>query len=128
MNAQSLSPKPLSLYQEMIREATAAPVEALAILENIMRDEVFHSTLDWQSKEEFAEGAREAYAIYQQDPVFYQRMARAQSLRWRIGQWESDLMKARKRGNPKTIERLETQLRFAAKDLEAIESFITQNF
>jgi len=127
VNAQSLSSKPLSFYQEMIQEVTDAPVEALAILENIMRDEVFHSTLDWQSQEEFAEGAREAYAIYLQDPVFYQRMARAQSLRWRISQLESDLIKAHKRGNPKTIERLETQLRFAAKDLEAVESFITQS-
>lgn len=109
-------------YQELIREVTEAPLSALGIIENIMRDEVFHSTLDWQSRELFAEGARKAYAIFLDDPVFHYRLARAQSLRFRIGEWERRLIKARKRGSSKTIERLETQLRFARRDLEAIES------
>jgi|GEM_PF-3416640 len=127
MNAQSLSPTSLSFYQEMIREVTGAPVGVLAILENIMRDEVFHSTLDWQSREEFAEGARQAYAIYLDDMVFYLRKARAHSLRWRINQLENDLVRARKRGNPKMIERLETQLGLAARNLEAIGSLVARD-
>lgn len=126
MKAQSLLPNDLPFYQQMIKEVTNAPVAELAIIENIMRDEVFHSTLDWQSREEFAQGAKEAYAIFHDDPVFCHRVTRARSLRWRISRWEDDLLKARKRGSAKTIERLETQLRFAHKDLETIESTVMQ--
>lgn len=63
-------------YAPAIEEATGAPVPALPILEEIMRTEVFHSTLDWQSPAEFQEGARKAHALYLGDRDFYDADAR----------------------------------------------------
>ena len=52
-------------YQKAIAEATG--VTDPAIIEQIethMRDDIFHSTLDWQSKRQFTLGARNALALY----------------------------------------------------------------
>lgn len=54
----------LTAYEERIAEATGAPDAILPILENIMRQEVFHSTLDWQDDEQFTAGARRALRIF----------------------------------------------------------------
>jgi len=48
---------------KLIHEATQAPDHDLPVLEHIMRSDVFHSTLDWQSHEQLVAGAREANAI-----------------------------------------------------------------
>lgn len=37
--------------------------ELLADIEDSMRNDIFHSTLDWQSPAEFARGAREAFEL-----------------------------------------------------------------
>ena len=58
----------LTAYKERIAEATGAPDTILPILENIMREEVFHSTLDWQSDEQFTAGARQALRIFLGNP------------------------------------------------------------
>lgn len=60
----------------MIAEATGAKDDILPILEEIMRSEVFHSTLDWQSAAEFRSGARKAYRLYLADKAFYDANAR----------------------------------------------------
>jgi hypothetical protein len=52
-------------YQKAIAEATG--VTDPAIIEQIethMREDVFHSTLDWQSKAQFNKGAREAFKLW----------------------------------------------------------------
>jgi hypothetical protein len=51
-------------YQKLISEATnrTDPYE-LELIEECMRNDVFHSTLDWQTPEQFAKGAREAVEV-----------------------------------------------------------------
>jgi len=52
-------------YTSVIMEATGcSPVEADRI-EDVMRNDIFNSTLDWQSREELEEAARLALAILQ---------------------------------------------------------------
>ena len=61
----------LSGYGQLIQNATGSPEADLGQIENIMREEVFHSTLDWQSREEFAAGARKAFARLREDGEVY---------------------------------------------------------
>ena len=58
-------------YAAMIQKATGAAEELLPALERIMREDVFHSTLDWQTRSEFNRGAKKAQAIYLADAAFY---------------------------------------------------------
>jgi hypothetical protein len=56
-------------YTKAIAEALKVPVSAETIkmldeVEDLMRNVIFHSTLDWQSKRVFDKGAREAKAVY----------------------------------------------------------------
>jgi hypothetical protein len=37
---------------ELINESTNAPAQDVLMIEHIMRSDVFHSTLDWQSEEQ----------------------------------------------------------------------------
>jgi len=52
-----------SLYQEGIVKATGCLPEDAEAIEELMRHEIFHSTLDWQTKEQFDAGAKEAYNL-----------------------------------------------------------------
>lgn len=64
----------------MIQEFTNAAIDELPILENIMRNEIFHSTLDWQTRAQFRTGAKKALKLFQEDRAFYlanQRLKRA---------------------------------------------------
>lgn len=54
-------------YTDLIKKATAAPDADLPAIETLMRDEVFHSTLDWQSASQFKRGAKKAYRILRMD-------------------------------------------------------------
>jgi hypothetical protein len=47
----------------LIQTATKAPEEELPLIAHIMRSDVFHSTLDWQSHEQLVAGAKEAHAL-----------------------------------------------------------------
>lgn len=60
-----------SPYNDLIVAATGALPHEIATVEVIMREDVFHSTLDWQTAEEFAKGAREAYALFLSDRHYY---------------------------------------------------------
>ena len=73
----------LSGYRAVIYEATGAPAADLARIENIMREEIFHSTLDWQTREQLAAGAREAFARLNEDRELYdlERECKAAMLR-----------------------------------------------
>ena len=48
----------------MIIEDTGCLPEVAPRIEVIMRDFIFHSTLDWQSRERFRSGAIEAAELY----------------------------------------------------------------
>jgi hypothetical protein len=51
-------------YQALIQEATGVlDLEHLERIEDIMRNVIFHSTLDWQSRAQLEKAAREAMQI-----------------------------------------------------------------
>jgi len=61
----------MSLYQQIIIEATGVGEKDAGYVEDIMRNDIFHSTLDWQSRAQFERGAREAVEmlmVYRVDP------------------------------------------------------------
>lgn len=59
-------------YQQSISKATGVTDTAdLEEIEDTMRHIIFHSTLDWQTRDQFDQGAREAWEVVQimRDPV-----------------------------------------------------------
>lgn len=80
-----------SAYADLIAAATGAGDDLLPILEKIMREEVFHSTLDWQSASQFRKGARQALVIYEENPKFFQAEMAFQRARFRMLKAEQDL-------------------------------------
>jgi len=51
----------LTFYQREIIQITGCKPEDAEGIEDYMRNIIFHSTLDWQSKAQFNKGARESY-------------------------------------------------------------------
>jgi hypothetical protein len=52
------------MYREILTEATGVSNTAeLAVIEDIMRHDIFHSTLDFQTREQLSEAAKEAYEV-----------------------------------------------------------------
>jgi hypothetical protein len=47
----------------LIQEATKAPLQDVAMIEHIMRSDIFHSTLDWQTRDQLVDGARAAHSL-----------------------------------------------------------------
>lgn len=59
------------LYKSLIIEATGVSEKDAGFVEDIMRNDVFHSTLDWQTRAKFVRGAREVVKLlkaYRADP------------------------------------------------------------
>lgn len=59
-------------YAAIITEATGiTDARDLADIEDSMRHDIFHSTLDWQTRAQLKRGAREAWELVQilRDPV-----------------------------------------------------------
>ncbi len=53
-----------SLYRDIISSATGVTdLEVIGELEEIMRHDIFHSTLDWQTREELEDAARLAVKV-----------------------------------------------------------------
>jgi hypothetical protein len=64
-------------YAKTISEATGVTdAEDLADIEDSMRNDIFHSTLDWQTREQLNRGAREAWDLVQlmRDPAALEAM------------------------------------------------------
>ena len=108
MQRQNASP-----YSQLIAAATGAATSKLAILENIMRDEIFHSTLDWQTSDQLAAAARQAHDIYRSAPCFYDMEAIHQKAVYNLSKLESRLAKARSSGDAAKIQDLETRVSLA---------------
>lgn len=53
----------MSYYQQKIVEILGVSKEDAIYIEDIMRNDIFHSTLDWQTKKQFIAGAREAHTL-----------------------------------------------------------------
>jgi hypothetical protein len=56
----------MSIYRETIKRATGCAEAEAAQIEDIMRNVIFHSTLDWQTREELEEAARLAVEVIRQ--------------------------------------------------------------
>lgn len=53
------------MYRTLIMETLSCTPEQAAEVEDIMRNDIFHSTLDWQSREVLQEAARLAWQMLQ---------------------------------------------------------------
>lgn len=61
----------MSIYQDLITKATGVSAKDAGYVEDIMRQDIFHSTLDWQPKGQLVRAARDAVgllAAYRADP------------------------------------------------------------
>ena len=56
----------------VIQKATGASLNDLAMIENIMRDDIFHSTLDWQTCEQLSSAARQAFCLLNENRDMYE--------------------------------------------------------
>jgi hypothetical protein len=124
-------PKPLpvqrqkaSPYASLIAAATGAPESRLALLENLMRDEIFHSTLDWQSAEELAAGARRAHDLYRSAPAYYDGLLILQRAEFRLAELETSLRKARDAGDSAKTSDLEARVRLAQESVRVAREAI----
>ena len=59
---KSLKRRRLGCYEKHIIKTVQCSATEATVVEEIMRSDIFHSTLDWQTSDEFETGAREAYA------------------------------------------------------------------
>jgi hypothetical protein len=50
-------------YPESIMEIVSCSLEEAKSIEKIMRNTIFHSTLDWQTRSQFEQGAWEAFEV-----------------------------------------------------------------
>ncbi len=57
----------MSSYAKIIIEATACNPGEVGMIEDIMRNEIFQSALDWQTPAQLRKGARDAYAVFIQN-------------------------------------------------------------
>lgn len=117
----------LSGYRSMIQVATGAPRECLGILENIMRQEVFHSTLDWQTRTQFNRGAKRAYAIYLADADFYEASAALHACEYPLMCAEQELKAAQDAGDVEAaaaaaarVAKAESQRELARQNYERV--------
>jgi hypothetical protein len=102
-----------SPYSKIIRSTTGASEGQAAILEGIMRNEIFHSTLDWQSAEELQVAARKAYDIYRSAPCYYDGIAIHQKAAFKLAKLEAKLAKAVTTDKVEKIENLQLKVSLA---------------
>jgi hypothetical protein len=63
--------------------------EATGIVQEILREEVFQSTLDWQTSEQLLGGAIRAHDLFRRNEAFYRASARHGKSRLRVLQLEA---------------------------------------
>ncbi|HAH32219.1 MAG TPA: hypothetical protein DCL44_07900 [Elusimicrobia bacterium] len=62
----------MTFYQDLIIKATGSNKRDAEYIEDIMRNDIFHSTLDWQSRVQLVRAAKAAVnllAAYRANPV-----------------------------------------------------------
>ncbi len=107
----------VSPYHEVIQRVTGAPIGDVPRIENIMREEVFHSTLDWQTEEQLAVAARQAQRRLHEDREMYDldlacRQAMLQVMRAEAALGEQDAEQ-----NRAAVERAKTEYEAARERL-----------
>ena len=135
---QTMSTAAPSPYAVMIANATGAPGRDCVLIEEIMRTEVFHSTLDWQSPAEFAIGARKAWRILQSNRPYFalsQKQARLffkeMQVRQQMRKAETALSRAKARGDTarsesarKQVEKATQRLNDLNRQLQILSGFL----
>jgi len=53
----------MTFYQDLIIKATGANMRDAGHIEDIMRNDIFHSTLDWQTRAQLVIAAKEAAVL-----------------------------------------------------------------
>ena len=71
-----MKPQKLTHFQRQIIEDTGCSAEAAGMVEGVMREDVFHSTLDWQTREQFRQGAQQAWRLFQENRADYEAFYR----------------------------------------------------
>ena len=66
----------MSMYTDQIVKATGCAPEDAPEIEEIMREDIFHSTLDWQTRAQLDRAAREAAALLPEIRAIKSRIAR----------------------------------------------------
>jgi hypothetical protein len=94
-NAMQTEKVLLTGYEDLIAKTTSAPVELLPILEDLMRNKFFYSTLDWQAAAQLGSAAKRAYRMYLDDAVFYEADRRLRKASFRLLVADGDLRDAR---------------------------------
>ena len=59
-------------YQRDIVDQLGCSAEDALMVEDIMRNHVFHSTLDWMSAAQFRRGAREAWELLESEREMFE--------------------------------------------------------
>ena len=118
----------LTGYQAMVEAATGAPEKLLPTLERIMRRDVFHSTLDWQSAAEFDRGARQAFALYRRDAAFYDAENAQLAAFFVFAQAEQALARARADGDANSIAEAERALALSQVGLDAAHAAVETTY
>jgi len=84
----------MSAYSDLIIKATGAAGDDVTIIENIMREEIFHSTLDWQTARQLATAARKAQAMLRADYEFHHLVLADRRLAFEESKLEQSLNQA----------------------------------
>ena len=119
-----LLPNPL---HRLIQEATDAPSEDLAQIENIMREEIFHSTLDWQSAEQLSDAARQAFARLNEGREMYDRDQACRIAMFQKLRAEADLREHDTPANHAAVAEAEVRYQAARESLFAQLDTATPN-
>ena len=64
----------MSAYSKDIVEILGCAPHDAEMIEDIMRNEIFHSTLDWQTAAEFSSGAKRAWRLLQENREDYEAL------------------------------------------------------
>ncbi len=62
----------MSSYKQAIIEDSGCTPNDAVMIEHIMREDIFHSTLDWQTRAELRRAARKAAKILAEDRPLYE--------------------------------------------------------
>jgi hypothetical protein len=101
------SNKPLNFLHEMICRVTGVSPRIAPTIERLMREDIFHSTLDWQTTEQLEDGAREAHAQYRIAPLFYNNWTELLATTYKRMKAEGRLTEARHKGKTEAIAKAE---------------------
>jgi hypothetical protein len=68
-------------YQDMIVQDTGCNPKDPGMIEHIMREDIFNSTLEWQTRAQFRRAARKAGKMLEEDRDLYEFVAKSDAHR-----------------------------------------------